>query len=80
MNCYFENETIVGIDPMTTIAYSGIKLKVYIQNNEATVKEILKTKRRRSFKKLFNFLKAESFHIYKNKKNILIKFNCIWLL
>ena len=38
---FFENETIVGIDPFTTIAYGGIKLKVH-PNDEATVKEILK--------------------------------------
>lgn len=38
---FFENETIVGIDPFATIAYGGIKLKVH-QNDEATVKEILK--------------------------------------
>ena len=25
---FFENETIVGIDPLATIAYGGIKLKV----------------------------------------------------
>lgn len=38
---FFENKTIVGIDPFATIAYGGIKLKVH-QNDEATVKEILK--------------------------------------
>ena len=38
---FFENETIVGIDPFVTIAYGGIKLKVH-PNDEATVKEILK--------------------------------------
>ncbi len=38
---FFENETIVGIDPFATIAYGGIKLKVH-PNDEATVKEILK--------------------------------------
>lgn len=38
---FFENETIVGIDPFATIAYGGIKLKVHL-NDEATVKEILK--------------------------------------
>ena len=38
---FFENETIVGIDPLATIAYGGIKLKVH-PNDEATVKEILK--------------------------------------
>ena len=38
---FFENETIVGIDPFATIAYGGIKLKVH-RNDEATVKEILK--------------------------------------
>ena len=38
---FFENETIVGIDPCATIAYGGIKLKVH-PNDEATVKEILK--------------------------------------
>ena len=38
---FFENETIVGIDPFSTIAYGGIKLKVH-PNDEATVKEILK--------------------------------------
>ena len=38
---FFENETIVGIYPLATIAYGGIKLKVH-PNDEATVKEILK--------------------------------------
>ena len=38
---FFENENIVGIDPLATIAYGGIKLKVH-PNDEATVKEILK--------------------------------------
>jgi hypothetical protein len=38
---FFENETIVGIDSLATIAYGGIKLKVH-PNDEATVKEILK--------------------------------------
>lgn len=38
---FFENETIIGIDPFATIAYGGIKLKVHA-NDEATVKEILK--------------------------------------
>ena len=38
---FFENETIVGINPFATIAYGGIKLKVH-PNDEATVKEILK--------------------------------------
>ncbi len=38
---FFENETIVGIDPFATIAYGGIKLKVH-PNDKATVKEILK--------------------------------------
>jgi len=38
---FFENETIVGIDPFATIAYGGIKLKVH-PNDEAMVKEILK--------------------------------------
>jgi hypothetical protein len=38
---FFENETIIGINPFATIAYGGIKLKVHA-NDEATVKEILK--------------------------------------
>ena len=38
---FFENETIVGIGPLATIAYGGIKLKVH-PNDEVTVKEILK--------------------------------------
>ena len=38
---FFENETIVGINPFGSIAYGGIKLKVH-PNDEATVKEILK--------------------------------------
>ena len=38
---FFENETIVGIDPFATIAYGGIKLKVK-PNDETTVIEILK--------------------------------------
>ena len=38
---FFLIYTIVGIDPLATIAYGGIKLKVH-PNDEATVKEILK--------------------------------------
>ena len=38
---FFENETIVGIDPFATIAYGGIKLKVH-PNDEEAVKVILK--------------------------------------
>ena len=38
---FFENETIVGIDPLATIAYGGIKLKVH-PNDEEVVRTILK--------------------------------------
>ena len=38
---FFENETIIGIDPFASIAYGGIKLKVH-PNDETTVIEILK--------------------------------------
>ena len=37
---YFENETIVSIDPFASIAYGGIKLKVH-QNDVEEVREIL---------------------------------------
>lgn len=37
---FFENETIIGIDPFATIAYGGIKLKVH-PNDIDTVKKIL---------------------------------------
>lgn len=37
---YFENETIVSIDPFASIAYGGIKLKVH-QNDVEVVQRIL---------------------------------------
>jgi hypothetical protein len=37
---FFENETIVSIDPFASIAYGGIKLKVH-QNDVEMVREIL---------------------------------------
>jgi hypothetical protein len=37
---FFENETIIGIDPFATIAYGGIKLKVHPNDLEA-VKKII---------------------------------------
>ena len=37
---FFENETIVGIDPFATIAYGGIKLKVH-PNDAELVQQIL---------------------------------------
>ncbi|MDP2160107.1 MAG: DUF2007 domain-containing protein [Flavobacterium sp.] len=37
---FFENETIVSIDPFASIAYGGIKLKVH-QNDVEVVKGIL---------------------------------------
>lgn len=37
---FFENETIVSIDPFASIAYGGIKLKVH-QNDVQVVKGIL---------------------------------------
>ena len=37
---FFENETIIGIDPFATIAYGGIKLKIH-PNDIETVKKIL---------------------------------------
>ena len=38
---FFENETIVGINPFGSIAYGGIKLKVHT-NDEELVRGILK--------------------------------------
>ena len=38
---FFENETIVGINPFGSIAYGGIKLKVH-PNDEEVVRTILK--------------------------------------
>lgn len=37
---FFENETIVSIDPFASIAYGGIKLKVH-QNDVEVVRNIL---------------------------------------
>jgi hypothetical protein len=37
---FFENETIVSIDPLASIAYGGIKLKVHAED-AAFVKEII---------------------------------------
>ncbi len=37
---FFENETIVSIDPFASIAYGGIKLKVY-PNDAELVQQIL---------------------------------------
>ncbi len=37
---FFENETIVSVDPLATIAYGGIKLKVHPDFIQ-TAKEIL---------------------------------------
>ncbi len=37
---YFENETIVSIDPFASFAYGGIKLKVH-QNDMEVVQRIL---------------------------------------
>ena len=37
---FFENETIVSIDPFASIAYGGIKLKVH-QNDVQVVQRIL---------------------------------------
>ncbi|HQX04779.1 MAG TPA: DUF2007 domain-containing protein [Flavobacterium sp.] len=37
---FFENETIVSIDPFASIAYGGIKLKVH-QNDMEVVQRIL---------------------------------------
>lgn len=37
---FFENETIVSIDPFASIAYGGIKLKVH-RNDVEMVREIL---------------------------------------
>jgi hypothetical protein len=34
---YFENETIVSIDPFASIALGGIKLKVHPENKERTL-------------------------------------------
>ena len=39
--CFFENETIVGINPFGSIAYGGIKLKVH-PNDLEVVQSILK--------------------------------------
>lgn len=40
INYFFENETLVSIDPFASIAYGGIKLKVHTKDVEQ-VKEIL---------------------------------------
>lgn len=37
---YFENETIVSVDPFASLAYGGIKLKVH-KKDITLVKEIL---------------------------------------
>lgn len=37
---FFENETIVSIDPFASIAYGGIKLKVH-RNDEELVRTIV---------------------------------------
>ncbi|RXR33639.1 DUF2007 domain-containing protein [Flavobacterium piscinae] len=37
---FFENETIVSIDPFASIAYGGIKLKVH-QNDVEVVRNII---------------------------------------
>lgn len=37
---YFENETIVSIDPFASIAYGGIKLKIH-PNDKEVVQEII---------------------------------------
>lgn len=37
---FFENETIVSIDPFASLAYGGIKLKIH-QNDRETVQTIL---------------------------------------
>lgn len=37
---YFENETIVSIDPFASLAYGGIKLKIH-PNDKDVVQEIL---------------------------------------
>ena len=39
---FFENETIVSIDPFASIAYGGIKLKVH-PNDAELVQQILDT-------------------------------------
>lgn len=37
---FFENETIIGIDPFASIAYGGIKLKVHSNDLETVIKII----------------------------------------
>ena len=37
---YFENETIVSVDPFASIAYGGIKLKIH-PNDKEDVQKIL---------------------------------------
>jgi hypothetical protein len=37
---YFENESIVSIDPFASLAYGGIKLKIH-PNDKEVVQEIL---------------------------------------
>ncbi len=37
---FFENETLISIEPFASIAYGGIKLKVHLKDLERT-KEIL---------------------------------------
>ncbi|MGO4905319.1 DUF2007 domain-containing protein [Flavobacterium sp. W20_MBD1_R3] len=40
INYFFENETLVSIDPFSSFAYGGIKLKVHINDFEK-VQELL---------------------------------------
>ncbi|WNM19652.1 DUF2007 domain-containing protein [Flavobacterium capsici] len=40
INYFFENETIVSIDPFASLAYGGIKLKIH-PNDKEIVQKIL---------------------------------------
>lgn len=40
INYFFENETIVSIDPFASLAYGGIKLKIH-PNDKELVQKIL---------------------------------------
>ena len=40
INYFFENETIVSIDPFASLAYGGIKLKIH-ENDRELVQKIL---------------------------------------
>ena len=40
INHFFQNETIVSIDPLASLAYGGIKLKIHPEDKERVLKII----------------------------------------